>query len=73
MALDRVGLNRPVRLARVEGGRGLQQRLASMGLRSGVVVEVISNTNGGPMVVAVSQTRIVLGRGMAHKIHVCEV
>ena len=54
----------------VMAGSGLRSRLLSMGLRPGVQVHVVRNRGGGPFVVAVQGCRIVLGRGMAHKIRV---
>ena len=56
------------RVAAIRAGRGLCNRLASMGLIPGVEVEVVSNTYRGPVVVAVRDTRLVLGRGMAQAI-----
>ena len=58
------------RLVRVEAGHGLRSRLTAMGLRLGVEVRVVNNRGAGPFVVAVYGTRIVLGRGMAHKVYV---
>jgi Fur family ferric uptake transcriptional regulator len=43
-------------------------RLATMGLRSGDEVEVITNRGEGQVVVAVNATRLALGRGIAGKI-----
>jgi Fe2+ transport system protein FeoA len=57
-------------LTRVEAGHGLRSRLTAMGLRPGVEVWVVNNRGAGPFVVAVEGTRIVLGRGMAHKVYV---
>jgi len=57
-------------LVRVEAGRGLRSRLTAMGLRPGAEVRVVNNRGAGPFVVAVEGTRIVLGRGMAHKVYV---
>jgi len=50
------------------GGSGAQLRLATMGLRSGDEVEVITNRREGQLVVAVNATRLALGRGIAKKI-----
>jgi Fur family ferric uptake transcriptional regulator len=52
------------------GGSGAQMRLATMGLRSGDEVEVITNRGEGQVVVAVNATRLALGRGIASKIMV---
>ena len=61
------------RLTRVEAGMGLRVRLTAMGLRPGVEVKVVNNRGAGPFVVAVQGMRIVLGRGMAHKVFVVPV
>ena len=52
------------------GGSGVQLRLATMGLRNGDEVEVITNRGQGQIVVAVNATRLALGRGVAKKIMV---
>jgi ferrous iron transport protein A len=57
-----------VTLVAVEGGRGIRSRLASMGMLPGAKIEVIKKNNGGPLVVTVKESRVMLGRGMAHKI-----
>ena len=56
------------RLVRVEAGTGLRTRLLAMGLRRGAEVRLIRHGGHGPFVVAVDSSRVVLGRGMAHKI-----
>ena len=68
MSLAMVETGRRVRLIAVDAGRGLQARLAAMGLVPGVELEVIRNTLRGPFLVAVKGSRVMLGRGMAHKI-----
>ena len=50
------------------GGSGAQLRLATMGLRRGDEVEVITNRGEGQLVVAVNTTRLAMGRGIAEKI-----
>lgn len=52
------------------GGSGAQLRLATMGLRKGDEVEVITNSGAGQLVVAVNGMRLALGRGIAKKIMV---
>ena len=51
----------------VEAGRGLQQRLAEMGLLPGCRLRVLSGGRG-PFVVAVKGSRLVLGHGMVGRI-----
>lgn len=62
-----------VRLVAVHAGRGLRARLAAMGLTPGTEVQVVSNHQWGPVIVALKQTRLMLGRGMTQKIHVQSV
>ena len=69
--LSTVQAGKTVRLASVEAGRGLNSRLASMGLVPNVKIKVVSNGHPGPFVINVRDSRMALGRGMAHKIMVC--
>ena len=57
-------------LRAVRGGRGLRGRLAALGLIPGAEVTVVRNGGRGPFVIAVNESRICLGRGMAMKIEV---
>ncbi|HUX15254.1 MAG TPA: FeoA family protein [Phycisphaerae bacterium] len=70
VALSSLADGARARLVRVEAGHGLRSRLTAMGLRPGAEVRVVNNRGAGPFVVAVEGTRIVLGRGMAHKVYV---
>lgn len=56
------------RLLRVDAGRGLNSRLASLGFVPDVEITVISNGHPGPFVVVVKDVKMALGRGVAHKI-----
>jgi ferrous iron transport protein A len=68
MFLSMIQPGQKVRLVTVQAGRGLKARLAEMGLVPGVELEVINRNSAGPFIVAVKQSRIMLGRGMAHRI-----
>lgn len=68
MPLTIVQVGRRVRFVAVDAGRGLQGRLAAMGLVPGVEIEVLRNYLHGPFLIAVKGSRIMLGRGMAQKI-----
>ena len=46
------------------------ETLAAMGLASNTEVTVVSNTHPGPFVVNVKGSKVMLGRGIAHKITV---
>jgi len=58
------------RLVRVEAGRGLNSRLASMGFVPKVEITVVSNGHPGPFVVVIKDVKLALGRGVAHRIMV---
>jgi Fe2+ transport system protein FeoA len=68
--LSTIKSGKTVKLAGVEAGRGLNSRLAAMGLLPNVEITVISNGHPGPFVVSVKGSRMMLGRGMADKIMV---
>ena len=59
-----------VHIHSVAGGRGVHQRLASMGLSVGSEIEVIKRGIPGPFLVGLGDTRLAIGVGIAHKIMV---
>jgi ferrous iron transport protein A len=67
------------KITRIRGGRGLVRRLSDMGFTRDAEVTVVCSHcshhrgHGGPLVVAIKDSRIVFGRGIATKIMVQEV
>ncbi len=59
-------------LTAVTGGMGLRKRLADMGLTKGATFRVVQTRQPGPCIIAIGDTRLVLGYGMARKIMVME-
>lgn len=57
-------------IRQINGGGGFQARLASMGIRRGDTLEVVTSQGRGQFVVAVESKRYILGRGMTQKIMV---
>lgn len=57
-------------VARLCGGRAMQARLLGMGLYVGSEVRMLSANHGshGPTLLAVGETRLAIGHGMAEKI-----
>lgn len=53
----------------MECNPGVARRLAHMGIVPGVELTVLQD-GGGPVLVAVGDTRIALGRGVARGLHV---
>ena len=68
--LSTIRSGKKVKLAGVEAGRGLNSRLAAMGLLPNVEIIVVNNGHPGPFVISVKGSRMMLGRGMADKIMV---
>ena len=62
-----------VKLVSIEAGRGLNSRLASMGLVHNIEITVVNNSHPGPFMISVKGSRMMLGRGMAQKIMVREI
>ncbi len=58
-----------VRVSSIDAGHGLRTRLCAMGLTPGLAAEVVS-AGAGPVVLSVMGSRLVLGHGMAAKVHV---
>ena len=67
LPLAMVGTGQVVKLVRVAAGRILTRRLAELGLTPGVQLEILQD-QGGPLLLAVRDSRLALGRGMAYKI-----
>ena len=72
MPLSSVASGHAVRLAAVHGGQDFRARLSALGLIPGAAARVIRNGAAGPLIVGVKESRIVLGRGAAHKVEVDE-
>ena len=56
-----------VTLVKITTGRKLRRRLTELGLTAGTEMKVVRD-EGGPILVAVHDSRLALGRGTAHKI-----
>ena len=62
----RVGEQGVVR--RIEGGLGVRKKLADLGIIPGKTIDIVHGRGQGPRVVIVDETRVMLGRGLLHKI-----
>ncbi|MDD5063232.1 MAG: FeoA family protein [Phycisphaerae bacterium] len=70
--LSSVKSGEKVKLAYIDAGRGLNSRLASMGLVPNVEITVIGGGHPGPFVISVKGCKVMLGRGVARKIMVSQ-
>jgi len=66
--LSQITQGQTVKLVKINAGRGLRMRLASMGILPDVKITVVNNRNPGPFMINVKGTKVMLGRGMADKI-----
>ncbi|MFW6132957.1 MAG: FeoA family protein [Planctomycetota bacterium] len=71
LPLSDVLTGQEVVLAEITGGRGFRHRLTEMGLTPGIRLEVVNRGRPGPMIISVKGTRLMLGRGAAHRVLVC--
>lgn len=67
--LTMVPAGQPVRLLGIDAGPRLTHRLSELGLTPGVELLIVHDS-GGPLLLAVRDSRVAVGRGMAHKIRV---
>ena len=73
MPLTMIHEGQNVVLREIRGGMGIRRRLTDMGLHPGSNFRIISNSGGGPFVIGIGETRLMIGRGMAQKIMVDHV
>ena len=59
-----------VEIVSLTGGKGVRDRLVSLGLGIGAKVEIIQNHMTGKILLGHNGSRLYLGGGMAHKIQV---
>jgi len=57
----------------ISGGADVRNRLLAMGILPGRLLDVLVNQTYGPVVVSITGSRMVLGRGLANKVIVEEV
>jgi len=68
MVLSNVDSGKEVTLIDIEGGRGIRSKLYSMGLVPGINLRVLNQIGPGPVMIAVKDSRLAIGMGMARKI-----
>jgi Fe2+ transport system protein FeoA len=73
LPLNEVRAGTTVRIAMIEAGHGLKNRLAAMGLMTDVEIRVVRNDGAGQIIINVKNSKVILGRGMSHKVFVIEI
>jgi len=62
-----------VRLVALRGGHRMRRRLADLGLTLNMPLHLVQRNGHGPLIVAVKDARLAIGRGMAHHIIVVPI
>lgn len=57
-----------VKLVGLRGGQRMRKRLADLGLTLDMPLRLVQRNGQGPLIVAIKETRLAIGRGMAHHI-----
>lgn len=70
--LSRAVMGKAVRLVSIDAGKKLTHRLTELGLTPGVELLLV-HKSGGPLLLSVRDSRVAIGRGMAHKLMVADV
>lgn len=70
MTLDRAPIGSKLTLVAAHAEPGLCRRLATLGMRCGAPVRVVSRTSGGGRVVAVAGSRVALDRSLMQQLEV---
>ncbi|MFC2077472.1 ferrous iron transport protein A [Candidatus Bipolaricaulota bacterium] len=69
MTLEQLEFRTEARIVAIEGGHGIERRLAQMGIHVGDAIAVSSRgAFRGPLLVTIHGARIALGRGVAGRI-----
>ena len=64
--------NKELTVSQIIGGRQIRQKLADLGIIPGTRVSIVSNNLIGPIILAVKNYRLAIGRGLATKIMVSD-
>jgi len=59
-----------LKLVSIHGGLGVQKRLTALGLTPGTIVMIVAKNCDGPIILAVKDSRLAIGRGLLHHIQV---
>ena len=72
ISLSTMDAGQKTKLVRINAGKNLKGRLTAMGLIPGVEITVVNNSHSGPFVISVRGSKMMLGRGVVHKLLVSQ-
>ena len=73
MPLSDATAGKNVRVISIDAGHSLKNRLAAMGVLTNSALHIMRNGGAGQLIVAIKNSKIVLGRGVSQKIFVTEM
>lgn len=73
MPLSTASAGKTVKVISIDAGHGLKSRLASMGVLTNTALHILRNEGAGRLIVAIKNSKVVLGRGASGKIMVREI
>jgi len=65
--------NGNVKVLSIRGGRGAVQRLSSMGIIEGSIINVVYNPGRGPIIIQMGNSKFAIGYRMAERVFVMPV
>lgn len=71
VALSDVAPGEEVIVVGLASGRGAARHFTELGVEPGMALRVLENVGAGPVVVALGERQLEIGRGMADKLLVC--
>lgn len=67
ISLDQLPLGQLAEVVRIGGEKATRRRLLDLGVLPGADLRVLQSA-GGPLLIAVRDSRLAIGQGMAHKV-----
>ena len=71
--LDKIAAGAMAKIVTIDAGSGLKNRLAAMGLLVDVQIRIVQNDGAGQIIINVKNSKVILGRGMSHKVFAVEI
>ena len=72
MPLTEVPTGKTVKVVSIDAGQSLKNRLASMGILTHSTLRVMRNEGAGRLIIAIKNSKVVVGRGASGRILVTE-
>ena len=69
--LAHLPMKKKAKIVSISGGHQFNRKMCIMNIREGQIIEVVSKQPfRGPLTIAIGNSKLTIGRGMAHRIRV---